>query len=126
MLAWKQSNYHDNAAFSICVNLYSAVIASRGNTDCIVALCVIIGILLIENHTYTWSGVFLGIAIHLKLYPVIYVLAYCLNILEIPISFNNITQSAIRISQISLGILVGFSFPTVWYFHMLVPASFVN
>uniref|UniRef100_A0A0N4ZSS9 GPI alpha-1,4-mannosyltransferase I, catalytic subunit n=1 Tax=Parastrongyloides trichosuri TaxID=131310 RepID=A0A0N4ZSS9_PARTI len=75
----KNFNYEEEKSLiiSLCVgwllNPLSFVISSRGNADALVCLFVLISLYLLINQRWLLSSIFMGMfAIHIKIYPIIY------------------------------------------------------
>ncbi|KAI8909786.1 PIG-M-domain-containing protein [Gorgonomyces haynaldii] len=54
------------------LNPFVAVISTRGNAESIMALLVVLVLYLLMKRRVVWSGVVFGLAVHLKIYPIIY------------------------------------------------------
>lgn len=78
-LTWKDKNEASNVAsycsFFWIYNPMSIGISTRGNADSVTSFFVILSLLFLQTDLvlglwkYVWSGILLGISIHLRLYP---------------------------------------------------------
>jgi len=62
------------------LNPFTMTISSRGNAESIQILLVLLTILFVVERKILWAGVFFGLSVHFKLYPVIYALPFLLFI----------------------------------------------
>jgi len=62
-------------------NPFMINISTRGSADCIIILFILLTLIFLELGIYSISGVFFGLAIHFKIYPVIYCPAILLYII---------------------------------------------
>ncbi|ODV90163.1 glycosyltransferase family 50 protein [Tortispora caseinolytica NRRL Y-17796] len=67
------------------LNPMAAQISTRGSSEGLLDAIVICSLYLFESGNLTWSALVTGFAIHLKLYPIIYVPAYLWAISDKPI-----------------------------------------
>ncbi|KAG7295188.1 hypothetical protein JYU34_022157 [Plutella xylostella] len=84
-------------------NPMSIAISTRGNADSIPCLCIILALLFLETHIttgrpkYIIAGIFLGVAIHLRIYPIVFSLPMYLSLGEYNfdrnITFRDYVQS---------------------------------
>jgi len=56
-------------------------ICTRGNADCLIIFFMLISLIFIELRIYSLAGVFYGLAIHFKIYPLVYAPAILLYII---------------------------------------------
>ena len=78
----KQSN-HATALFGSCLWLFNPitfVVSTRGNAETLITLMVLITLHYHNREKYFTSGIFFGLAVHLKIYPIIYSLVLYFNI----------------------------------------------
>eukprot|EP00095_Tigriopus_kingsejongensis_P009002 snap_masked-scaffold1256_size52432-processed-gene-0.4 protein:Tk09002 transcript:snap_masked-scaffold1256_size52432-processed-gene-0.4-mRNA-1 annotation:"gpi mannosyltransferase 1" len=61
-------------------NPFAWAIAARGSAEALVVLLILVMLYLFHRHMYLLSGLTLGLAIHLKLYPIIYSLMLYLSL----------------------------------------------
>lgn len=69
--------------FCACLWLYnplSVIISTRGNADSISCFLVLITLLAHSKHFYTLSAIGFAMSVHVRMYPIIYGLAYYLSI----------------------------------------------
>lgn len=52
------------------------IICTRGNVDSISSVFILLALLYHLKQKYVWSGVLLGVSVHLRLYPIIFVLPF--------------------------------------------------
>ena len=55
-------------------NPYTATISSRGSSDSISSLCILLMLLLLERRRHALAGFWFGVAVHIRIFPVIYAL----------------------------------------------------
>ncbi|QDZ19692.1 mannosyltransferase [Chloropicon primus] len=55
-------------------NPYTATISSRGSSDSISSLCIVFMLLLLERRKHAAAGFWYGLAVHIRIFPIIYVL----------------------------------------------------
>ena len=55
-----------------CFNLYSIIICTRGSSDSITNYILLLFLTTLLSHQYILSGCLYGLAIHLRIYPIIY------------------------------------------------------
>ena len=55
-------------------NPYTATISSRGSSDSLSSLCILLMLLHLERRRYATAGFWFGLAVHIRLFPIIYVL----------------------------------------------------
>lgn len=75
-------------------NLFSVIIASRGNSDSLIALLVLLVLYSHLQRRYLVSGIILGLAVHLRLYPIIFLLPLYVTISDN--SSNTTTRTAVE------------------------------
>ena len=63
-------------------NPFAVIIAARGSFDCLVALLVIMTLILIELHQFVLAAFVYGLALHFKIYPVVFILALYFYIIK--------------------------------------------
>ncbi|KAL0273702.1 UNVERIFIED_CONTAM: hypothetical protein PYX00_006321 [Menopon gallinae] len=80
----KFQGYSDRASqicsFTWIFNPLSIIIATRGNSDSIIALVVLLSVYFISRRQTFLSGMFLALAIHIRLYPIVFSLPLYLSI----------------------------------------------
>ena len=75
----KQTSTHDKSnnilviiSLIQCFNLYSIIICTRGSSDSITNYILLLFLNTLISHQYILSGCLFGLAIHLRIYPIIY------------------------------------------------------
>lgn len=64
-------------------------ISTRGSADCLIILFILLTLIFIELEIYSLAGIFYGLAVHFKIYPVVYGPAILLYIISKKINFFN-------------------------------------
>ncbi|KAJ3230938.1 hypothetical protein HDU81_004127, partial [Chytriomyces hyalinus] len=85
----QQQQYHSSRwlEFSLwALNPFVAVISTRGNAESIIASLVLLSVFLLMRHRIAWAGFAFGLAVHLKVYAIIYALPFWLYIDHSPAS----------------------------------------
>lgn len=62
------------------LNPFTMTISSRGNAESVQVLLVLLTLLCVVDRRLVWGGIFYGLSVHYKLYPVIYALPLLLYI----------------------------------------------
>ncbi|KAJ3245834.1 hypothetical protein HDU78_008566, partial [Chytriomyces hyalinus] len=62
------------------LNPFVAVISTRGNAESIIASLVLLSVFLLMRQRIAWAGIAFGLAVHLKVYAIIYALPFWLYI----------------------------------------------
>ena len=75
-------DYCERVSFLWAVNPVTIIIATRGSSDAITNLLLLIVILKLFEKKYLFSGLLFGLLVHLRLFPVIYTPAILLFILR--------------------------------------------
>ncbi|KAI8840479.1 PIG-M-domain-containing protein [Chytriomyces cf. hyalinus JEL632] len=79
------------------LNPFVAVISTRGNAESIIASLVLLSVFLLMCHRIAWAGIAFGLAVHLKVYAIIYALPFWLYINH---STNALPAAKIDISNL--------------------------
>ncbi|GBE61931.1 GPI mannosyltransferase I [Babesia ovata] len=61
-------------------NPFVVVISSRGNADCVICFLVVAALYYMKQESIIKSAVFFGLAVHFKLYPIIYLMPFILHL----------------------------------------------
>ena len=81
----KEQDYYKRL-YSIMFWFYNPItiaISSRGNAESLMAFLVLIFVFFFKKNMFSLSGVFYGIAIHFKIYPLIYALALLFSLIKL-------------------------------------------
>lgn len=73
-------------------NPISIIISTRGNSDSLIGLSVLLSVFFLLKHKPSLAGLFLALSIHLRLYPIIFSLPMYLAASSKPDSSNTFTQ----------------------------------
>ncbi|SJK86136.1 phosphatidylinositol glycan, class M [Babesia microti strain RI] len=73
-------------------NPISIAISTRGNADCLICFVVMSAIYFHMKNRTILSSICLGFAIHLKLYPVIYLIPFFISLYKIPVTNNFVAK----------------------------------
>lgn len=101
----------DKNLYSILFWFYNPItiaIASRGNAESLMSFLVLNFIYFLKRKNYILSGLFYGLAIHFKIYPVTYALALVLYIIQFKKLIENKTLISILKSVMFNGGLLKF------------------
>ncbi|KAI8840230.1 PIG-M-domain-containing protein [Chytridium lagenaria] len=60
------------------LNLFVAIISTRGNAESVVVALVLLCVELVEGGQWGWGAVMFGVVVHLKIYPVVHALVFWL------------------------------------------------
>lgn len=77
------NTFYEPAILFWFYNPITIAISSRGNAESLMAFLVLAFIYLLNAKSYILAGIMYGIAIHFKIYPVIYGLALFFNLIDL-------------------------------------------
>ncbi|XP_065581692.1 GPI mannosyltransferase 1-like [Artemia franciscana] len=113
-LIYKSVPYSDHQFISACIWLYNPaviVISTRGSSESVVLFPVICSVYFVRQKQYLLAGFFHGLAIHIKLYPIIYT----------PLIYFALANNVLKVNKRQLQFLamtvVTFVFFTTLYFN---------
>jgi len=107
-----QSRFGEDAAIKSLVlwlfNPITLVVSTRGNAETLITLCVLLTLHYHRKSNYFISGLLHGLAVHLKLYPVIYSLVLYTSISNHSTLFKSLKPTPLRLKFV-LGFLISFT-----------------
>ncbi|OMJ95430.1 hypothetical protein SteCoe_1195 [Stentor coeruleus] len=115
----KHHNYSESYTAIWLLNPLVFNISTRGSSDSISSLLILSTVWLLENHKLTSAGICYGLAVHFRIYPIIYALALYLYIDHDKKSF--FTYKRLKFTIISAGVflILGTVFYWVYGFEFL-------
>lgn len=100
-----QSRFSSNVAYkSLSLWLFNPitlVVSTRGNAESLIILSVLMTLYFHQRYSYFASGLTLGLAVHLKLYPIIYSLVFYTSISECSYLFQSLKPNTGRIKLVA-------------------------
>lgn len=99
-----QSRFNPSVAFkSLCLWLFNPitlVVSTRGNAESLIILSVLLTLYFHHRLSYFASGISLGLAVHLKLYPVIYSVVFYTSISPSATLFQSLKPNLGRVKLV--------------------------
>lgn len=99
-----QSRFNSDVALkSLCLWLFNPitlVVSTRGNAESLIIFTVLMTLYFHRRSSYFASGLFLGLAVHLKLYPIIYSLVFYTSISRSATLFQSLKPNAGRMKLV--------------------------
>ncbi|TPX75733.1 hypothetical protein CcCBS67573_g02984 [Chytriomyces confervae] len=101
----QQQQHHSSRWLELslwALNPFVAVISTRGNAESIIASLVLLSVFLLMRQRIAWAGIAFGLAVHLKVYAIIYALPFWLYInhsttaLPAKIDNSNLEHSVVK------------------------------
>ena len=99
-----KSRFNPSVAFeSLCLWLFNPitlVVSTRGNAESLIALAVLLTLYFHQRQSYFASGFSLGLAVHLKLYPIIYSVVFYTSISSSATLFQSLKPNLGRVKLV--------------------------